>query len=81
MAQKTVYICDSCRKIIGEKIHISMNLHQSSGVAIPPKTLENKTPNWSLRGVQGFRHFCNVKCLTTFIDKEIKAVSFKKPKW
>ncbi len=30
------YVCDGCKKDIGEKIHISIRFAVNSGVAIPP---------------------------------------------
>jgi ribosomal protein L24E len=66
--QKTTYICDQCKKEIGDKKHISLTtLGSFSGVAIPPK---GKIKNWIVMNdpKHRFLHFCSGKCAGEFFS-------------
>lgn len=72
--QKTVYYCDQCKKIIGEKKHISLQLQgRFSGIAIPPDPLTKELGlNWSVKESQRkFMHFCKGECIGKYFDKLI----------
>ena len=80
--QKSAYYCDHCKKVIGEKHHISLNMHTNlSGIAVPPFSLfgEDDGPaNWTVKSVPfGFMHF-HLDC----IEKYFKNMAAKcmKPK-
>lgn len=87
--QRTVYCCDKCRKVIGDKPHFSLSFNQFSGVAMPPSSLdpvarealsEHARKAWrvveKLAGT--FAHFCSVKCLAAFFEAALARAT--KPK-
>ena len=70
--QKTVYYCDQCKKIIGEKKHISLQCQgRFSGIAVPPDT--KVTTNWFVEELtRKFVHFCKGECIGKYFDKLIE---------
>ncbi len=60
--KKTIYECDHCGKVIGDKPHLSIQFGHNSGVAVPPSTagwhIAEKIP-------QGIMQFCDEKCLAS----------------
>lgn len=66
--QETVYKCDNCQKIIGNKKHISTSFGPYSGIAHPPG---KNGPTWQVHNkLNGrFLHFCNGKCIGEYFRK------------
>jgi len=71
--QKTVYICDHCKRIIGDVIHISLSIAGPfSGIAIPPEVAV--LPCWTIpkeQRVAGFYHF-HLHCIEKYFMKMAK---------
>ena len=74
--QKSAYYCDHCKKIIGDKIHISLNMNVGlSGLAVPPtdsklaaEYLMNPNHRWHIERVpNGFMHF-HVLCIGKYFE-------------
>lgn len=73
--QKTVYTCDACEKVIGDKKHITLAFGASafSGIAVPPsKTIGQWSVHKKLTGT--FKHFCNGVCIGRFFSNLMKEV-------
>ena len=78
--QKTTYFCDTCKRIIGDKPHISLGLNKGlSGIALPPNTeFIDELPgylnsNWTIKKVKsGFMHFHTGECVKKYFDKLLK---------
>ncbi len=85
--QKSAYYCDNCKKVIGDKIHISLNMNKGlSGLAIPPDFPKNGdevlySSNWRIISVpNGFMHF-HIQCIEKyFINWGNKLTGNEKPK-
>lgn len=69
--QKTIYMCDQCKKEIGTKKHISLVLtHQYSGIAVPPNKKKDK---WTVETLlPNFVHFCGPGCIALFFNQALK---------
>lgn len=70
--QKSAYYCDQCKKVIGEKHHISLCMNTGlSGIAIPPFTMfgegdPGSPANWYVERVKsGFMHF-HMECIEKY---------------
>lgn len=86
MTQIASYRCDGCKKVIGEKIHISLLVQGSpaNGVAIPPGHKLNEgglhydeeNVHWYVnRAIKGqLYHFHNGDCAKKFFDNILKEV-------
>lgn len=82
--KKTVYYCDNCKKIIGERKHISLQVHDRfSGIAVPSKSLKKSfstdpqnnefSNNWTVKELEDkFIHFCKGECIGKYFDKLIE---------
>lgn len=79
--QKTVYTCDCpCKRVIGEKPHISLVLqtnHAGCGIAIPPlkrgDTHTGMYTHWSVRRFpQNFVHFINEEHLARYFKRQLE---------
>ncbi len=71
--QKVMYMCDGCKKQIGEKKHLSVVFGQNgvSGVAMLPKD-QNR---WSVTGFpQHWVHFHNGTCAGKYFDNLLNTV-------
>lgn len=73
--QKSAYYCDNCKKIIGDKIHISLGLNKGlSGLALPPDTMINgdeqlyQSKWYVMRVPSGFMHF-HLNCIGAYFTK------------
>lgn len=73
----TAYSCDQCQKIFGNKVHLSMNFAQYSGVAIPPGHPGGILNTWHVKGgvANKFLHFCNTDHMKAYFDKMIADVT------
>lgn len=78
--QKVAYICDQCKKEIGNKKHLSISFGTHSGVANPPNTPigEKKDvyfDSWTTRPafLGKFVHFCSVGCSTLWFTSAMKS--------
>lgn len=85
--QKSAFYCDQCKKVIGDKVHITMVLNGGpcSGIAIPPThipkgplTLDVASGQWRVRKVSGFMHFCSSEHLAAYFQKLIDEVDGEK---
>ena len=67
--RKTVYYCDQCKKIMGDKKHISLEVNKRlSGIAMPPA--EGFNSQWVVKELtRNFLHFCKGECLGKYFDK------------
>ena len=73
--QRTMYTCDNCEQEIGRKKHVTMQLAQHSGIAVPPIGNEPGILGvWTIEPrLQGkFLHFCNGICVGRFFSKLLK---------
>ena len=70
--QKTIYLCDTCSVMIGEKKHISMRFDQFTGIAMPP---DKKANVWHVltpkNTNKNFAHFCTGACAGKFFTKAL----------
>ncbi len=74
--QKQSYYCDFCKKVIGEKAHVSLHTHNNSlsGIAMPPKS-ENDfmdghfASGWKVKSLPSiFMHF-HINCIQAYFEK------------
>ncbi len=76
--QKSVYTCDHCKRLIGQKMHVSLHTHNNSlsGIAVPPKDvagddiLGNNFGNvWKVTPLPAtFMHF-HLECVGEYFEK------------
>lgn len=58
--RETIYKCDQCKKVIGNKKHISLQCGQYSGIANPPDPIIwEMDPSLN----NDFLHFCSGQCI------------------
>jgi hypothetical protein len=69
--QKVVYICDHCNKIIGDVIHITLEIKQGySGLSIPPEV--SVLDRWIVEPkISGFKQF-HIGCIEKYFNKLAK---------
>lgn len=70
--QVTVYKCDHCKKEIGAKTHITLNLntqHSTTGIAVRDLV----TGTWRVHDApRNFIHFHDGKCIGAYFDGLLK---------
>jgi hypothetical protein len=78
--QKVVYKCDSCKREIGVKPHISLVLNTNSmacGIALPPLWPGNKSNQWRVeRQHANFLHFCSGEHMGKYFEASLRQFGY-----
>jgi len=77
MAQKIIYICDNCKKELGDNEHLSLNFSSNSGWVV-----KNNNRGWIYTATIPpiIYQFCNLNCFMKYLRKIRRAYKIKKLK-
>jgi len=88
MAKKEIYICDSCRKELGNNDHLSFNFNGANNGWVKQSKVENEDTGDFYEGWRyfapipkgGIYQFCDFKCMDKYFEKIKQQCQIKKLK-